>query len=205
MSWFRNKKKKLNKLLIEAAKENNLPLISELMMRGARSVNEAFIEAVKHNNLGAVQLLFTYGAEDGSSFPIAISLGHYDVLAFLMNNVNEFINGNEEYKNNVLHDMLMYSRSFNRPHITNLISKTINPTGELDMSKLLVIVDPVNDNCPICYSSLDNDYIDDGEDYVGRPLMTECGHIFHEKCLQEWNKRSNDCPMCRQGNMFFGS
>ena len=25
----------------------------------------------------------------------------------------------------------------------------------------------------------------------------ECGHVFHEKCINKWSKQGNDCPNCR--------
>ena len=29
-------------------------------------------------------------------------------------------------------------------------------------------------------------------------VKTNCGHIFHKSCIDEWNLRSNNCPMCRK-------
>lgn len=41
-------------------------------------------------------------------------------------------------------------------------------------------------NCPICRDSLDENK------YIAR-----CGHQFHEKCISEWTKIVDSCPICR--------
>lgn len=44
--------------------------------------------------------------------------------------------------------------------------------------------------CAICLSSMSSE-----KDTA--ITKTECGHKFHTKCLEEWIKRSNTCPLCR--------
>jgi hypothetical protein len=29
-------------------------------------------------------------------------------------------------------------------------------------------------------------------------VTTPCNHVFHKACLDEWKKRSDTCPLCRQ-------
>ena len=29
-------------------------------------------------------------------------------------------------------------------------------------------------------------------------LLLDCGHIYHKKCLKQWIKNKNECPLCRQ-------
>ena len=40
--------------------------------------------------------------------------------------------------------------------------------------------------CSICLDKLDSDI-----------KIISCNHKFHEKCIDEWFKKSNKCPYCR--------
>ncbi len=42
-------------------------------------------------------------------------------------------------------------------------------------------------NCPICL-----------EDYINGELIsiTKCNHVYHNKCIVEWRKVSDTCPLC---------
>lgn len=59
----------------------------------------------------------------------------------------------------------------------------------------LTYVDPRDvrietDSCPICLS--------DWRELDGNLLVeSECGHYFHEHCINEWFQTRFDCPMCR--------
>jgi hypothetical protein len=43
----------------------------------------------------------------------------------------------------------------------------------------------MTDTCPICFNK-----INEGE-------TTSCGHTFCLKCINEWFKKNNNCPLCR--------
>lgn len=43
------------------------------------------------------------------------------------------------------------------------------------------------DECCICAKEIYNDR-----------KITECNHLFHRKCLKEWSKYKNNCPLCRE-------
>ena len=64
----------------------------------------------------------------------------------------------------------------------------------------LITIDAKKDDCSICYSLLnDPDNI----------TMTNCKHIFHKECLNQWKKAQNmqgvssTCPMCRKRMTLF--
>ncbi len=50
----------------------------------------------------------------------------------------------------------------------------------------------ITDNCAICL-----------EELIGNPFdhfthLNGCQKIFHIECINEWKKKSNECPLCRQ-------
>ena len=57
------------------------------------------------------------------------------------------------------------------------------------------VVEPEHE-CAICMLPLSDD-----------KHITKCNHTFHQKCIQEWYKRSFKltCPMCRTSNGTHGS
>ena len=50
-----------------------------------------------------------------------------------------------------------------------------------------------NLECPICLEEIKVDNIQE----------TRCLHIFHQNCLQNWQKKSNKCPLCRKNLIKF--
>ena len=46
-----------------------------------------------------------------------------------------------------------------------------------------------NDECHICLDNLNSNY-----NKVCKIIY--CNHIYHEKCLNEWFKYNNICPVC---------
>ncbi|MDG1848876.1 MAG: RING finger domain-containing protein, partial [Flavobacteriales bacterium] len=41
--------------------------------------------------------------------------------------------------------------------------------------------------CAICTNTLEGDL----------SVLTPCNHIFHEKCIKQWEQQQNSCPSCR--------
>ena len=33
---------------------------------------------------------------------------------------------------------------------------------------------------------------------IEHKVKLSCKHIFHKECIEEWQKRSNTCPLCRE-------
>lgn len=57
---------------------------------------------------------------------------------------------------------------------------------------------PKDTSCSVCVTKID----DAEQDKDDRPISTQCGHMFHELCLDKWvndsgMKASNTCPSCR--------
>jgi len=44
-----------------------------------------------------------------------------------------------------------------------------------------------NGDCPICLKPMYNFY----------DIKTECGHCFHNSCLEQWLETKTNCPLCR--------
>ena len=59
----------------------------------------------------------------------------------------------------------------------------INPP-ELKLAKQI----KVSGECPICLQNLESTEV----------YQTDCTHFFHLKCLNDWIKIKQDCPLCRQ-------
>lgn len=49
-----------------------------------------------------------------------------------------------------------------------------------------VCIDHFNGECPICLSDEKNDIV-----------KTQCGHFFHQYCIDEWYQNNLTCPLCR--------
>lgn len=47
-------------------------------------------------------------------------------------------------------------------------------------------------NCSICLQS-----IKEKDDYINNEC---CNNTFHNKCLEEWYKIKENCPLCRSSN-----
>lgn len=50
------------------------------------------------------------------------------------------------------------------------------------------------DECPVCYVK----WFEAGEDgKIEYPIRLTCGHLYGQKCLEEWIQETNSCPMCK--------
>lgn len=59
-----------------------------------------------------------------------------------------------------------------------------------DLDNYSLNIEDQENDCSICYESLDNSACKIG-----------CNHVFHKHCLREWIKNSKTCPICRN-NIF---
>jgi hypothetical protein len=46
-------------------------------------------------------------------------------------------------------------------------------------------IEPFNDNCIICRETDDTNTV-----------VTECKHLFHKECINEWFQNNGTCPLC---------
>jgi hypothetical protein len=57
---------------------------------------------------------------------------------------------------------------------------------------------PKSTSCSVCVTEIDGAEQEEDE----KPVLTKCGHMFHQTCLDKWvndsgMKASNTCPSCR--------
>lgn len=52
---------------------------------------------------------------------------------------------------------------------------------------------PVNTECTICLSNIDE------------PYKTKCNHYFHKECLDQWILIKSNCPNCRKSLKYLKS
>ena len=74
---------------------------------------------------------------------------------------------------------------FNLKNFINCFVKTEEPL----IPNKYTIVDKEfeNNECIICLEKMViNDHI----------KILKCGHIYHEKCINEWFKKVKECPIC---------
>jgi len=45
---------------------------------------------------------------------------------------------------------------------------------------------PESEVCSICLGDVDQDF------------QTKCKHYFHAKCLEDWKRYKENCPLCRR-------
>ena len=64
--------------------------------------------------------------------------------------------------------------------------------NKMNNSDLDYDTDTDNNTCYICYIDCQD------EDYLN-PCSKNCSkHLVHKKCIYEWKKTNNSCPLCRE-------
>jgi len=77
-----------------------------------------------------------------------------------------------------------YGNYVNNINMYNNINGTPN---NLTHNKIMYIATNKNDICSICL----NNFTKNGS------LLSNCLHIFHKRCLNEWLNYNKQCPLCR--------
>ena len=71
--------------------------------------------------------------------------------------------------------------------ITTLVKKRKGQVPVLGLSGSEERVIGDDETCPICVENLKDSTI----------VKTQCGHLFHNACIQQWRVEKNNCPYCR--------
>lgn len=55
----------------------------------------------------------------------------------------------------------------------------------------------IQQNCVICLETLDQENRNKSENDPFREIILKCGHNFHQNCINSWQMRQSNCPICR--------
>jgi hypothetical protein len=108
----------------------------------------------------------------------------------------------------VVHDAL--TNGVYHPNPEHVASFTLPPTGTIEAA-INALLDEGEDDYDIAKSpmvlttredfkgTIYNSYClicKDEDDHSGE-VVTDCGHLYHDSCIQEWYKLHNRCPTCQ--------
>ena len=110
-----------------------------------------------------------------SFFPELIVLFFFSYTTAMICNCFKGVCFNNNNNNNRIYDSDIEARLI--PNLSQIDKKTIS------YEELL------NDiNCTICLEEFNND-----EEII----KLKCNHLFHSKCIDDWIKKNQSCPLCR--------
>lgn len=61
-------------------------------------------------------------------------------------------------------------------------------------NKSFIAEEFAHEECMICLDEI-SEYDSEIQKF---PVILECGHIFHRRCIQQWKSINHTCPLCRQ-------
>jgi hypothetical protein len=93
---------------------------------------------------------------------------------------------------------LVEMREHPSPEVPEDMYRNIGPPIDMAMFCQSTPSVPTNTLCPICIADVTADTNGTGQ----KPVVTTCGHYFHEQCLNSWvndsaMSKSHTCPSCR--------
>lgn len=89
----------------------------------------------------------------------------------------------EIYSSHILNHDYDFNRTLNR----SLRDKELKKNNNIIINTKPVPNEKEND-CSICFEKIE----------IGEKIFDlDCKHVFHEKCLSNWVKYKQDCPVCR--------
>ena len=106
----------------------------------------------------------------------SINIDSTDIISFIYNDINGIVEDLvEDYYNSLLEES--FEHLIQRQEDIKLDIKKQKYDGKN------------NEMCVICYENIEK------KKYVSK---LKCNHIFHYKCISEWGKYKQECPLCRQ-------
>jgi len=79
----------------------------------------------------------------------------------------------------------------NRIYDSDIESRLIPNVSQIDKKMISyeeLLKDNNDNNCTICLEEFNND-----EEII----KLKCNHLFHSKCIDDWIKKNQSCPLCR--------
>lgn len=110
---------------------------------------------------------------------------------------------NNGFNTRAIFEMLLSSslsgtRNLSNNIYQNILNNSLNELSSLQKDENVVLdisrekykdISSVHGECSICYES----FVE--EDVV--TVLDKCKHVFHVKCLENWGKYKQECPICR--------
>eukprot|EP00731_Ephydatia_muelleri_P005923 Em0003g171a len=97
----------------------------------------------------------------------------------------------KEYYENMLRRWLYWALPKDKLHSLRALAAAVSTIEKEILTKRApspISSTTSENNCTVCYEDIKND----------RDVQAlECGHVFHQKCIDEWFKEHSVCPLCR--------
>lgn len=116
-----------------------------------------------------------------------------DYINFNYNNYNILLNLNI-YRNHLNNNLIYMNYGFQAVAIESVASAS--STFKKFNIDVVVVCEEKDTSCSICLVCLDAEQEEEKE--IVEIVRTNCGHVFHSKCLAKWVPHNTTCPMCRQ-------
>jgi hypothetical protein len=98
------------------------------------------------------------------------------------------------YRNHLNNNILYTNHGFQAVAIESVASAS--STFKKFNIDVVVVCEEKDTSCSICLVCLDAEQEEEKE--IVEIVRTNCGHVFHSKCLAKWVPHNTTCPMCRQ-------